>query len=286
VKQFYNTFYKPNDAIVILSGDVTVEKGQELAKKLIADWSPAPNGLPPVEIKLPEHSKKRRIVLVDRPEGKQATVRMGVPAYTIRSDEKFPGSVASRILSSGIDSRLGKYVRAEKGLAYGVQGIFDPSRQAGRFVGQTDTAIESTADAVEAMFKVFDDMRKTNVTDTELAEAKLRVAGGMVMAVQTIAQQADYRGDGILNDYPIDYYDKYPARISEVTADQVREVMEKYVRDDAMTIVVVAPAEQVKSQLERLGTVEVVPMPAKRDGAAAAGATTKPADRELLKKAA
>jgi len=211
-------------------------------------------------------------------------VRMGVPAFTIRSDEKFPGSVASRILSSGIDSRLGRYVRAEKGLAYGVQGIFDPSRQAGDFSAGTDTAIESTGDAIVAMFKVFEDMRRENVTGDELSEAKSRVAGGMVMAVQTIQQQAGYRGDGILNDYPIDYYDKYPARIAQVKADEVREVMKKYVLDDAMTIVVVAPAEQVKKQLEKLGPVEVVPMPAKREGAAAA--TTKPADKELLKKAA
>ena len=136
------------------------------------------------------------------------------------------------------------------------------------------------------MFKVFDGMRKENVSDAELAEAKSRVAGGMVMAVQTIAQQAGYRSDGILNEYPIDYYDKYPARIAQVAADEVRDVMKKYVNDDAMTIVVVAPAEQVKAQLERLGPVEVVPMPAKRAGAAAAGATTKPSDKELLKKAA
>ena len=287
VKKFYQQFYKPNDAIVILSGDVTVEKGQELAKKLIADWSPAsPGEWPEPKINLPQRSARRRIILVDRPEGKQATVRMGVPAYTVRSDEKFPGSVASRILSSGIDSRLGKYVRAEKGLAYGVHGVFDPSRQGGDFTASTDTAIESTGAAVQAIFKVFEDMRRENVTAEELSEAQSRVAGGMVMAVQTIAQQAGYRVDGILNDYPIDYYDKYPARIAQVKADEVRDVMRKYVLDDSMTIVVVAPAEQVKQQLEKIGPVEVVPMPAKRDGAAAAGATTKPADKELLKKAA
>ena len=48
------------------------------------------------------------------------------------------------------------------------------------------------------------------MTAAELAEAKSRVAGGMVMDMQTIGQQAGYRVDGILNGYPIDYYDKYP----------------------------------------------------------------------------
>jgi hypothetical protein len=61
-----------------------------------------------------------------------------------------------------------------------------------------------------------------------------------------------------------------------VTAEQVREVVNKYVNDQAMTIIVVAPAKLVQAQLERLGPVEVVPMPGKRDSATAT-ATTQPA---------
>jgi predicted Zn-dependent peptidase len=267
VKQFYDTYYRPNDAILIISGDVTVERGRELAGKLLDGWQPA-DSLPEVKIDLPERLAQRRIILVARPEGKQATVRMGIPAYDIHSNEKFPGSVANQILTAGIDSRLGKYVRAQKGLAYSVHGVFQPNREAGAFIAGTDTAIESTADAIEAMFKVFDDMRRADVTPQELAEAKSRVNGNMVMQVQTIGAQAGYRVEGLLNEYPIDYYDKYPSRVAKVSADQVRDVMRKYVNEDAMTIVVVAPAAAVRAQLERLGKVEVVPMPSKRPGAA------------------
>src|SRR5262249_49763653 len=103
------------------------------------------------------------------------------------------------------------------------------------------------------------------------------VAGGLLMGMQTIGQQAGYRVDGILNDYPIDYYDNYPTKIGEVTASQVREAMNKYVDDSRMTIVVVAPADQVKDLLKRLGEVEVTPMPSTRPGA-----TTGPGS-ELLK---
>ncbi len=272
VKSFYEKNYRPDDAIVIISGDVTVEKGQELAKKLLAGWTRSKPE--PVEIDLAATASTRKIILVDRPQGKQATVRMGIRAFDLHSDEKYAGAIATHILSSGIDSRLGKYVRAEKGLAYGVYGRFTPNRQAGAFMGSIDTAIESTAAAVEAMFQVFDRMRKEDVTPAELAEAKMRVAGGMVMAVQTIGQQAGYRVDGILNGYPIDYYDKYPARVAEVTAQQVREVLNKYVKDGEMTIVVVAPAKLVRAQLEKLGEVEVVPMPAAREAA-----TTQPAKK-------
>jgi zinc protease len=279
VKQFYKTFFRPGDAILVISGDVTVEKGQALAKVLTDSWEPGK--LPTVAYELPKPAAKRRIILVDRPSGKQSVVRLGIPAYTVESDEKFPGSVAGQILTAGIESRLGRYVRAEKGLAYGVHGVFQPGRHAGAFMAGTETSLETTAEAVEAMFKVFADMCDVPLSTVELSEAQQRVAGGMVMGMQTISQQAGYRVDGILNNYPIDYYDKYPQRIAEVKADQVQQVMRKYVKEGEMAIVVVAPAEAVKEQLKRLGEVEVVPMPAEREGGAA------PKDeRQLLKKAA
>jgi len=196
---------------------------------------------------------------------------MGVRAFDIRSDEKYAGALASAILSSGIDSRLGRYVRAEKGYAYGVTGRFTPARHAGSFVGTTDTALETTGAAVEAMFKVFDDLRKSEVTPVELAESKTRVAGSFVMDMQTIAQQARFRVGGVLNDFPLDYYDRYPEHLEQVMASQIRDLLTKYVNDQQMAVIVVAPAEAVKSQLEKLGQVEVVPMPAKRDGAKGEG---------------
>ena len=279
VKSFYRTQIRPEDAILIVAGDVTEERGRALAQKLLDGWKPEGAAPQKPDYTLPPAPTKRKIILVDRPGGKQATIRMGIRAYDIHTDEKYAGSVASQILTAGIDSRLGRYVRAEKGLAYGVSGTFSPGRQAGAFTGSTDTAVETAGAAVEAMWKVFDDMRRENVEQKELAEAQMRVAGNMVMGMQTIQQQAGYRVDAILNDYPIDYYDVYPQKIAQVTQDQIRQVMNKYVKDDQMVVVVVAPAEAVRGQLEKLGDVEVVPMPAKREG-------SKPRDQELLKKKA
>jgi zinc protease len=279
VKQAYARNFTREGAVLVFSGDVTVEQGEQLAKSLLEGWSE--KGAPAPELHLAGNTPaKLHIIVVDRPSGRQATVRMAIPAYDIRADEKFAGSVAGQVLSGGgIDSRLMRYVRAEKGLCYGVSGTFQPARHGGTFSATTDTAVESTADAVEAIFKVFNDLRTTDVTPEEMAMAKTRVAGAMLMGMQTIQQQAGYRVDGILNNYPIDYFDNYPAKIAAVTNEQVREIANKYIHDGQMTIVVVAPAEQVKEQLKRLGEVEVIPMPAKREGGQG-----KP--QELLKPAA
>ncbi len=101
------------------------------------------------------------------------------------------------------------------------------------------------------------------MTDRELADAKLHMAGAMLMSMQTIEDQASRRVLCILNDYPIDYYDVYAKRLSKVTVEDIKTVMDKYVNENHMNVVVVAPAAAVKTQLEKLGTVEVVPAPSK-----------------------
>ncbi len=268
IGNFYKSIYKPTDAVLMLAGDIDPDRGRQLAETLLADW--AGGDLPSVDYTLPP-AGSRQIVLVDNPAGKQSVLRVGLRAYDNRNDERFAGSVAGQILSAGIESRLGKYVRAEKGYVYGIAAYFQPGRHAGQFSGFTETAFDTTADTIQAMFKVFEDLRSADVTADELSSAKTRVAGSLVMETQTIEQQAWRRVEALLNGYPADYYDKLPARIGQVTASQVRQVMNQYVKDETFNIVVVAPAEKVKDQLSKLGAVEIIPMPAKRPGATTQG---------------
>jgi len=189
--------------------------------------------------------------------------------------------LAGTLLSSGIESRLMEYVRAQKGYVYGVSGSFQPGRYVGEFAVNAPTRPEVTGDCITSIFKVLDDLKSPGsenpLTDAELAAAKRRVCGSMVMGMQTIGEQAGKRLEGLLNGYPVDYYDVYPQHINAVTIDQVRDVMSKYVNDDAMTIIVAAPALAVKSQLDKLGDVTVVQMPLAREK----GPATRPTD--LLK---
>jgi zinc protease len=263
VKKWYEQVYRPNNAILVFSGDIEAAKAKELAAKLVEGWKPA-EALPDVKLTLPEATTSRKIVLIDNPDGKQSVVRMAVPAYTIRSEEKYSGSVISRILSDGIESLLNRYVRAEKGLTYGCSGYFQATRQYGLFNASVETNPDTTAAAIEAMIKVFNDVRSAPVSASQLADGQRRVTGSMVMEMQTIGQQAGRRVDVELNDYPHDYFDVYSGKINAVTSDQLKDVMSKYVDPSKFVIVVVAPAEKVKAQLETLGEVKVLEMPMKR----------------------
>ena len=265
VKKFYADTYHAPGAVVLLSGDITPADGQKAADTFLGPWANVAATVPSVTYPPITAPAKPRIILIDAPMAKQSSIRMGFLAYDLHSAEKPAGLLAGQLLSDGIDSRLNKYVRAEKGYVYGVSGFFEPNRHTGMFEAETETKFETTAATVEAIEKVLDDMKTTPLPEKELAESRFRVAGQLVMSMEKIHDQAGRRLEAILDDYPIDYYDKYPERLSTVTPEKVQALMNKYVDENRMIIVIAAPAEAVKAQLEKLGTVEVLPMPTKNE---------------------
>lgn len=264
VKAWTDAVLRKQGAFMVFSGDITPDQARELASQLIAVVK---DGAPPVaDYALQAPSPGRRVILVDNADGKQANIRMAMRAYTLKSDEKFAGSIANQILSAGVESRLNKYVRAEKGLSYGVGGVFRPGRHVGAFNAETDTNPETVGASIEAVWKVLNDMKADLLPADELAEGKSRIVGGMALQMQTIAQQTQRRIDMILNDYPLDYFDVYPQKINSVSAEQVRDVLRKYVDETKAVVVVVGPARQMRQQVTPLGDVEERPMPMKRPG--------------------
>ena len=104
VKNSYQEYYRPDDAILTLSGDISVEHSAQLAHEITDGWQP--RGSPPVRYSASTAPSQRRIILVDNPTSRGVVIAMGLPAYDLHDDQKFAGSLANVILSSGIESRL------------------------------------------------------------------------------------------------------------------------------------------------------------------------------------
>ena len=261
VKSYHADAYTPDGGTLILAGDVTREQAEQFARTLLDGWS---TGGEPLDADYATDDYARKILLIDNPGGGQSSVRLGNRAFTVESDDKYAASVATQILSGGIESRLNRSLRAEKGLTYGAGGRFGPGRHAGDFTVGFDTKPATTGEAITAAHAVLERMANEPVTEEELAEAKRRVAGSLVLATQTVGQLAGLRGQIVLNDYPLDYYDAYADRIAAVTVADVQRVIAEYGQPDDLSIVVVGPAEAVEPQLEPFGEVAVEPMPLAR----------------------
>jgi zinc protease len=262
VRRFLGMAFNRDEATVIVAGDMTKDEATSFVRDALQGVGATEAEIEADTYVMPEYAPQ--ILLVDNPGGGQAAVRMGNRSFTVQSDEKYASSVANQILSGGIESRINQALRADKGLTYGAGASFRPSRNSGAFSVGFATKPETTAEALRTAFGVLERMAKEPVTDAELADGKRRVAGSMVLSQQTVGQLANLRSNILLNDYDLDYYNKYADRIAEVTADDVQKVVATYGMPEQLSIVVVAPADVVEEQLAEFGEVSIVPMPLAR----------------------
>ncbi|MEM1013294.1 MAG: pitrilysin family protein, partial [Planctomycetota bacterium] len=248
---------------LILAGDLDEAEATEFASKLLDGVKlSSSKTIDPIAYELSAY--RPQILLVDNPGGGQSAVRLGNRAFKIDSDEKYAASVATQVLAGGIESRLNQAMRAEKGLTYGAGGRFNPGRHVGEFFVGFATRPETTGEAITTAFGVLTRMASESVSEEELVDAQRRVAGSLVLSQQTVGQLANLRGNILLNGYPLSYFNDYGQKIAGVDVQDVQNVIASYATPDLLSIVVVAPADAVKTQLDQIGDVTVVPMPLAR----------------------
>jgi predicted Zn-dependent peptidase len=211
-----------------------------------------------------------RVIVIDAPGALRATIRMGAPAYDASSPDRFAGAVAAHVLGAGVHSRLGTFVRSEKGYAYTVGADFVPRRTYGFFRASARTDAETAAQAVATMLQVIAQLRQRgDVTPAELSAAKAYLAardvvqceGSMQRVVRRLVREIGTVAGDVGEEDRVPDAGLYDSRIENVTADDVRDVIEKYVRPQAMTVVVVAPAAIVAGPLAKVGDVQVIAPP-------------------------
>src|SRR5258708_32949633 len=144
IVKFYQTYYRPDNAALIFSGNVTVEKGKEYAEKFFGAWKV--NQEAPHPISATTGTWKPESVVVDMPEAGQASVSLTKPAIKRDSPDYYSGLVANAALGTGFASRLNREIRIKRGLSYGARSAIDSRRGGGSFFASAQTKNPSAAE--------------------------------------------------------------------------------------------------------------------------------------------
>ena len=286
VAEYYRRAWHPDGAVLVFGGEVTTEQAKGYAHAILDGWERRSTPPLPRATTVPATQPSRRpptsairrprVIVIDAPGALRATIRMGAPAYDAASPDRFAGEVAAHVLGAGVHSRLGTFVRSERGYAYTVGADFVAGRTFGYFRAEARTDAETAADTVATMLDVVTRMRdaENDVTPAELTSAKAYLAardlvqgeGSMRRVIRRLMREIGNDPDAADRDDDRDARGEnlntaagsYDPRVEEVSARDVRSVIEKYIRPEAMTVVVVAPAKIVAGSLAKIGHVKVV----------------------------
>jgi predicted Zn-dependent peptidase len=256
VKEFYATHYRPDQATLVVAGDVTRAEVDALIASSLGEWK-APSKPAPAQPAGKPLASPPGLVLVDRPDAPQsvlAFVREGVAA----SDPKAPPlDLINTALGGSFTSRLNQDLREEHGWSYGAGSRFAETRGTGAFIAQASVVTEATGQALTAMLADLDKMAKGGLTPEELEKVRAQDRADLVQTYETVGSVSQRLGTLAVLGLPPTF---------DATASRARQQASKAELDSLAaavapkgTIVVVGPASAVLPQLEaaKLGKPEM-----------------------------
>ncbi|MBO2543871.1 insulinase family protein [Salegentibacter sp. BDJ18] len=251
VKGFYNNYFKPANAYLVIVGDVKTSEVKKLAKKNFGDWKAGA----PKEQELPKvaNVNETQINLVDMPNAVQSELRLQNTIDLKMADEDyFPVLVANQILGGSFGSYLNMNLREDKGYTYGARTSTGADKYASRFVAQASVRNAVTDSAIVESLKEIRRI-KTEPVDAEMLEnAKSKFAGDFVLRLEQPSTIANYALNIKTNDLEDDFYETFLEKINAVTADDIQRVANKYYQTDNMRIVVAGKASEIAENLEKV----------------------------------
>lgn len=255
LKAFHDKYYAPNNAILAISGDLTVAKATELAKKYFGEWESRPVEAPAFgSVTGPAAAKT---YLVNRPGSVQSTILAGGLSLPHSDPDFKPLYIANQILGGSSSARLYSNLSEEKSYTYGAFSHVSGDLFPGVFVANTEVRNNVTEPTLHELMYEFKRLRDEKVPQAELEEAKASIVSSFALSLENPSRIAESWMAVKYYGLPADYYDNYSDQIAKVDADAVQRVARKYIDLDHLQIVVVGDAAQVRKAVAKYGTPEM-----------------------------
>ena len=255
VAEFHAKYYRPNNAILAIVGDVTMAEIMPKLEKAFGDW--AKGDVPATTIPPAPSQGESRIYLIDRPGSVQTVLQLGTLGIERTSADYFAVLLADRVLGGGPSGRLFMNLREAKGYTYGAYSGFGGSKFRGTWISSSEVRTEVTEGAMKEFMYELNRMRDEKVEAEELDNAKRAIVGSFALSLEQPGALLQNIITQKLYNLPADYWDTYPQKVAAITADDVQRVAQKYLDLGHLQVVAVGDAAKAREVLSKYGKVEM-----------------------------
>ncbi|MGE3706813.1 MAG: M16 family metallopeptidase [Vicinamibacterales bacterium] len=256
LQRFWSQHFVPNNAALIVSGQIGVSDLKSIVEKVFGDWA---KGAPTQPVLPAPATTNARLVLVDKPGAPQTQLRVasiGVPRAT-------PDYEAIEVLNDSLgglfSSRINLNLRERNGYSYGARSQFVFRRGAGPFLVATGVRTEVTAPAVTEILKEVRGIRDNPPSGDELTLAKDSQIRSLPAQFETSGRVTASTANLYVYDLGLDYYSTLAGRIAAIDTAQVKAAADKHLEPEKLVVIAVGDRSRIEGDLGKLklGPVEV-----------------------------
>jgi zinc protease len=246
---FWRRHYVPENAALVVSGDISGAELKALAEARFGAW---PRADAPRTAPGEPQTTKARLVVVDKPGAPQTALRVTAIAAA-RTTPDYPAlEVMNAALGGLFSSRINQDLREAKGYSYGVSSQFRYDRTPGPFIIAGSVRTDVTGPSVAAILKQVQGMREQPMGSAELAGARNSQVLSLPERFETNEGIGASLADTFVYGLPLDYYSRLPAQFARVTAQEALAAARKYLAPERMVVVAVGDRAKIAPQLDAL----------------------------------
>lgn len=252
IKGFHSEYFRPNNAYLIVIGDVKTKDVKKLVKKLFKKWEKGT--ITPDTFDTASNPAKTEINFINADNAVQSELSVqNTVNLTMKDADYFPVLIANNILGGGGEARLFNNLREDKKFTYGSYSSIGNNRKTiTRFNATASVRNAVTDSAVVEILKEIKTITTELVSDEELKNVKAKYVGRFVTGIERPATIANYALNIITEDLPANFYETYLEKIEAVTKEDVLRAAKKYFLSDKLRIVVTGKGSEVVGALENM----------------------------------
>lgn len=250
VQNFWKTWYVPNNATLVVVGDLTLAEVEKHANALFGNWTQT--SLPTLAaVKAAPPAAESKIYIVDKPKAPQTSFRLGGVGVARSTEDYYSIQVLNTALGGSFTSRLNQNLRETKGYTYGATSRFAMRREAGPFVASAEVVAEKTDSAMIEFMKELNNIR-TPMTAEELEKTKKYLQLGYPEAFEGTSDIARAISALIPYSLPLSTLNDFQGKIGAVTSADVERTAKSYIDPAKMSLVVVGDRKMIEPGLKAL----------------------------------
>lgn len=254
VRAFYDRYYRPNNATVIVVGDLSAADARKAIEQAFGGWKRA--DVQRVQLAAAPQVKGRTIYIVDKPGSAQSVIQLGRIGVARSTRDYYALEIMNTIFGGSFTSRLNQNLREKHGYAYGASSGFDYRPIAGPWIASSNVQTGSTGPALSEFMNELRAMREP-LSQEEFERARNFLAMRFPQGFQSVAGIAGRLSDIVLYGLPADYFNRYTQNVLAVTKADVERVAREYLDPDNVSIFVVGDRQAIEQQVrdQNLGEI-------------------------------
>ena len=242
IADFHRAHWRPDNAVLVITGDVSAEDGFALAQRWFGDWA-RPATPSPAEPDASLSAPETRAIVVDLDGAGQAAVSFGVRGVSRTDGDYFPTLVASTVLGGGYSARLNYEIRIRRGLSYGAGASFAPRLAPGPIIAVAQTRNDAAEQVMALMEAEFVRLGDEAVPPAELRARRASLIGGFGRDVETTAGLAGQLAQLALFNAPLSQLNTYVSDVAAVTPAQLQAAADRLFDPRRADLVIVGDAD-------------------------------------------